>query len=74
MVEPIVKREEKEVEEIDEMKRQSEMEKRSTELRSAIEELSMLPKVHQSGHNPDAAQLPTKSFLLVCTLILQVLG
>ncbi|XVF64388.1 hypothetical protein PTKIN_Ptkin09bG0165400 [Pterospermum kingtungense] len=54
------------------MKRKREMEKRS-ELRSAIEELSMLAKVDQPGDNLDAARIPTDSFLHVCTLILQVL-
>ncbi|XWS25004.1 hypothetical protein CRYUN_Cryun27aG0033400 [Craigia yunnanensis] len=53
------------------MKRKREMEKRS-ELSSAIEELSMLAKV-QPGDNLDAAHIPTKPFLYVCTLILQVL-
>ncbi|KAK6246367.1 hypothetical protein SCA6_009457 [Theobroma cacao] len=53
------------------MKRKREMEKRS-ELRSAIDELSMIAKV-QPGDNLDAAHIATKPFLHVCTLILQVL-
>ncbi|XVE95647.1 hypothetical protein REPUB_Repub02eG0116500 [Reevesia pubescens] len=53
------------------MKRKREMEKRS-ELRSAIDELSMLAKF-QPGDKLDAAHIPTKPFLHVCTLILQVL-
>ncbi|XP_007019420.2 PREDICTED: glycolipid transfer protein 3 [Theobroma cacao] len=53
------------------MKRKREMEKRS-ELRSAIDELSMIAKV-QPGDDLDAAHIAPKPFLHVCTLILQVL-
>ncbi|KAE8704387.1 hypothetical protein F3Y22_tig00110457pilonHSYRG00068 [Hibiscus syriacus] len=49
------------------------MEKRS-DLRSAIEELSTLPKVEAAPGNLDAAPIPTKPFPHVCNLILQVLG
>ncbi|KAL4272043.1 hypothetical protein GQ457_13G010580 [Hibiscus cannabinus] len=49
------------------------MDKRS-ELRSAIEELSTLPKVEAAPGNLDAAHIPTKPFLHVCLLILHVLG
>ncbi|XP_039000426.1 glycolipid transfer protein 3-like [Hibiscus syriacus] len=48
------------------------MEKRS-DLRSAIEELSTLPKVEAAPGNLDAAPIPTKPFPHVCNLILQVL-
>ncbi|KAE8694741.1 Glycolipid transfer protein 3 [Hibiscus syriacus] len=48
------------------------MEERSG-LRSAIEELSTLPKVEAAQYDLDAARIPTKPFLHVCTLILQVL-
>ncbi|OMO58767.1 hypothetical protein COLO4_34391 [Corchorus olitorius] len=55
------------------MKRKRETEKR-TELSSAIEELSMLAKVDISaGENLTTTHIPTKPFLHVCTLILQVL-
>ncbi|XP_022753656.1 glycolipid transfer protein 3-like isoform X2 [Durio zibethinus] len=53
------------------MKRKRETETRS-ELRSAIEELSILAKV-QPSDNHTAIHIPTKPFLHVCTLILQVL-
>ncbi|KAE8701809.1 Glycolipid transfer protein 3 [Hibiscus syriacus] len=43
-----------------------------TEIRSAIEELSMLTKAH-SAAVADVAHISTKPFLHVCTLILQVL-
>ncbi|OMO94396.1 hypothetical protein CCACVL1_06030 [Corchorus capsularis] len=55
------------------MKRKRETEKR-TELSSAIEELSMLAKVDiPAGENLTTTHIPTKPFLHVCTLILQVL-
>ncbi|KAG4147764.1 hypothetical protein ERO13_D05G243300v2 [Gossypium hirsutum] len=57
------------------MKRKREMEGKS-EIRSAIEELSMLVKAQPAivgDINLDAAPIPTKPFLHVCTLILQVL-
>ncbi|XP_039043473.1 glycolipid transfer protein 3-like isoform X2 [Hibiscus syriacus] len=53
------------------MKRKREMETKS-EIRSAIEELSMLTKA-QHAAAADVAHIPTKPFLRVCTLILQVL-
>ncbi|GMI64818.1 GLYCOLIPID TRANSFER PROTEIN 3 [Hibiscus trionum] len=46
---------------------------KTSELRSAIEELSMLPKVEATADNLDAAYIPTKPFLHVCILILQFL-
>lgn len=58
------------------MKRKREMEGKS-EIRSAIEELSMLAKSESAtvgDTNLDAAPIPTKHFLHLCTLILQVLG
>lgn len=57
------------------MKRKREMEGKS-EIRSAIEELSMLVKAQPAivgDINLDAAPIPTKPFLHVCTMILQVL-
>ncbi|KAG4200882.1 hypothetical protein ERO13_A05G242000v2 [Gossypium hirsutum] len=57
------------------MKRKREMEGKS-EIRSAIEELSMLVKAQPATAgdiNLDAAPIPTKPFLHVCTMILQVL-
>ncbi|XP_059630545.1 glycolipid transfer protein 3 [Cornus florida] len=56
------------------MKRRREMEKGS-EIRSAIEELSMvLVKVQPAGVDvDDATYIPTKPFLFVCNLVLQVL-
>lgn len=61
------------------MKRKREIMEKRSELRSAIEELSMLAKGHQpsAGDNLDGSahiHTPTKPFLHVCTLILQVLG
>ncbi|XP_031259670.1 glycolipid transfer protein 3-like [Pistacia vera] len=54
------------------MKRRREMEKGS-EIRSAIEELSMTIKL-KPNDNPDASShVPTKPFLHVCNLVLQVL-
>ncbi|KAI9201530.1 hypothetical protein LWI28_024908 [Acer negundo] len=57
------------------MKRRREMEKGS-EIRCAIEELSMLIKLIKPKDNLDhdsAAYVPTKPFLHVCNLLLQVL-
>ncbi|KAA8538311.1 hypothetical protein F0562_027866 [Nyssa sinensis] len=56
------------------MKRMREMEKGS-EIKSAIEELSMVVvKVNPGGgDHADAAHIPTKPFLFVCNLVLQVL-
>ncbi|KAA8546533.1 hypothetical protein F0562_002728 [Nyssa sinensis] len=55
------------------MKRRREMEKGS-EIRSAIEELSMaVIQVKPGGDDHDAAHIPTKPFLFVCNLVLQVL-
>ncbi|KAJ4700911.1 Glycolipid transfer protein [Melia azedarach] len=55
------------------MKRRREMEKGS-EIRSAIEEISMLIKIKPKDSNPEAAaHIPTKPFLHVCNLVLQVL-
>lgn len=48
------------------------MEKRS-EINSAIEELSMLVIV-KPGSNQEDAHIPTKPFLSLCYLIVQVLG
>ncbi|XP_038724918.1 glycolipid transfer protein 3-like isoform X2 [Tripterygium wilfordii] len=55
------------------MKRTREVERRS-EIKCAIEELSMFVKLKPpDGDNYDSAQIPTKSFLCICNLILQVL-
>lgn len=48
------------------------MEKRS-EISSAVEELSKLVRV-KPGENHESALIPTKPFLSLCYLILQVLG
>ncbi|XP_010247644.1 PREDICTED: glycolipid transfer protein 3 [Nelumbo nucifera] len=53
------------------MKRRREMEKGS-EIRSAIEELSMVVKV-KPGVDPNVAYLPTKPFLYTCNLLIQIL-
>ncbi|KAJ7965417.1 Glycolipid transfer protein [Quillaja saponaria] len=53
------------------MKRRRDMEKDS-EVRSAIEELSMLVKINHND-NYEVALIPTKPFLYVCKLVLQVL-
>ncbi|KAJ9146162.1 hypothetical protein P3X46_028466 [Hevea brasiliensis] len=53
------------------MKRRREMEKGS-EIQSAIEELSLLIKLKTSD-NHDAALIPTRPFLYVCNLVIQVL-
>lgn len=45
----------------------------SSEISSAIEELSVLVIVKQ-GDNHEAALIPMKPFLSLCYLILQVLG
>lgn len=55
-----------------EMKRSRDMEKRS-EINSAIEELSMLVIVKPEG-NHKIAHIPTKPFLSLCYLVLQVIG
>jgi len=49
-----------------------EVEKRS-EIGSAIEELSMMVIV-KPGEKHESAHIPTKPFLSVCYLVLQVLG
>ncbi|KAK7385046.1 hypothetical protein VNO78_30753 [Psophocarpus tetragonolobus] len=49
-----------------------EMEKRS-EIGSAIEELSMIAIVKPGENHHDSADIPTKPFLSVCYLVLQVL-
>jgi len=49
------------------------MEKRS-EIKSAIEELSMLVIVKPEGNHVMIAHIPTKPFLSLCHLVLQVLG
>ncbi|XP_057468894.1 glycolipid transfer protein 3-like [Actinidia eriantha] len=59
------------------MKRRREMEKGS-EIRSAIEELSMVTVVKVKpgvggDHHDDDVHIPTKPFLSVCNLVLQVL-
>lgn len=66
--------EEKDTKEV-EMKRRREMEKSSSEIRSAIEELSMFIKLKPKD-NLDAPRIhiPTKPFLHLCNLVLQVLG
>ena len=56
-----------------EMKRSRDMEKRS-EINSAIEELSMLVIVKPEGNHVMIAHIPTKPFLSLCHLVLQVLG
>ncbi|KAE8100454.1 hypothetical protein FH972_018350 [Carpinus fangiana] len=53
------------------MKRKRELEKVS-EINSAIEELSMMAKL-KPGDNHDAAHIPTKTFLHVCNLVIQIL-
>ncbi|XP_021604253.1 glycolipid transfer protein 3 isoform X2 [Manihot esculenta] len=53
------------------MKRKREMEKES-EIQSAIEELSMLIQLKTSD-NHGAALIPTRPFLYVCNLVIQVL-
>ena len=55
------------------MKRRREMEKGS-EIKSAIEELSMMVKLKPSDNQDAAAHIPTKPFLYVCNLFVQVLG
>ncbi|XP_040995905.1 glycolipid transfer protein 3-like isoform X1 [Juglans microcarpa x Juglans regia] len=54
------------------MKRKREMEKGS-EISSAIEELTLMVKVLKPGDDHDAAHIPTKPFLYVCNLVIQVL-
>lgn len=49
-----------------------EMEKKS-EIGLVIEELSMIAIV-KPGENHDSAHIPTKLFLSICYLVLQVLG
>ncbi|CAJ1974310.1 unnamed protein product [Sphenostylis stenocarpa] len=53
------------------MKRSRDMEKRS-EINSAIEELSLLAIVKPGG-NHETAHIPTKPFLSLCYMVLQVL-
>ncbi|MED6155712.1 hypothetical protein PIB30_007577 [Stylosanthes scabra] len=67
------------------MKRKRDMEKKSSEISSAIEELSLMVVVkpsavagnHEHHHDDDgaaaSAQIPTKPFLSICHLVLQVL-
>jgi hypothetical protein len=55
-----------------EMKRKRELEKVS-EISSVIEELSMMAKL-KPGDNHDATHIPTKTFLHVCNLVIQILG
>ena len=55
------------------MKRRREMEKGS-EIRSAIEELSMMVKLKPGDNHDAAGHIPTKPFLYVCNLVIQVLG
>lgn len=57
---------------IREMKRSRDTEKKS-EINSAIEELSVLVIV-KPGKNHETAHIPTKPFLSLCYMILQVLG
>ncbi|KAB1220939.1 Pleckstrin homology domain-containing family A member 8 [Morella rubra] len=45
---------------------------KGTEIRSAIEELALMVKL-KPGDKKDAAHIPTKPFLYVCNLIIQVL-
>ncbi|KAL5779216.1 hypothetical protein ACOSQ2_009953 [Xanthoceras sorbifolium] len=54
------------------MKRRREVEKGS-EIRSAIEELSMAIKLKPKDKLDDSAYVPTKPFIHVCNLVLQVL-
>uniref|UniRef100_A0A2N9E869 Glycolipid transfer protein domain-containing protein n=1 Tax=Fagus sylvatica TaxID=28930 RepID=A0A2N9E869_FAGSY len=54
------------------MKRRREMEKGS-EIRSAIEELSMMVKLKPGDNHDAAGHIPTKPFLYVCNLVIQVL-
>ena len=49
------------------------MEKKSSEISCAIEELSMMVIV-KPGENHEAALIPAKPFLSLCYLVLQVLG
>ncbi|XP_042964087.1 glycolipid transfer protein 3-like [Carya illinoinensis] len=56
-----------------EMKRRREMEK-GTEMRYAIEELSLIVKLKPGdNHAASAPHIPTKPFLYVCNLVIQVL-
>ncbi|KAG6624297.1 hypothetical protein CIPAW_16G016800 [Carya illinoinensis] len=55
------------------MKRRREMEK-GTEMRYAIEELSLIVKLKPGdNHAASAPHIPTKPFLYVCNLVIQVL-
>ncbi|XP_038701103.1 glycolipid transfer protein 3-like isoform X2 [Tripterygium wilfordii] len=55
------------------MKRTREVERRS-EIKCSIEELSIFVKLNPPvGDNYDSAHIPTKSFLCICNLLLQVL-
>ena len=47
---------------------------KGSEIKSAIEELSMMVKLKPSDNHDAAAHIPTKPFLYVCNLFVQVLG
>ena len=47
---------------------------KGSEIKSAIEELSMMVKLKPSDNQDAAAHIPTKPFLYVCNLFVQVLG
>lgn len=47
---------------------------KGSEIKSAIEELSMMVKLKPSENQDAAAHIPTKPFLYVCNLFVQVLG
>ncbi|KAJ4951546.1 hypothetical protein NE237_028378 [Protea cynaroides] len=56
------------------MKRKREgFEKKSSEIRSAIDELSSVVRVKPAGVHQDTALIPLKPFLSTCNLLLQVL-
>lgn len=59
------------------MKRKREvLEIKGSEIRSAIEELTVLVKLKSNDHNPGPSdvKIPTMPFLSICNLVLQVLG
>jgi len=60
-------------ESIRKMKRSRDIEKRS-EINSAIEELSVLVIVKPGEDHEAGARIPTKPFLSLCYMVLQVLG
>lgn len=63
---------------LEEMKRKREVEMASSEIRSAIEELSLLSVNLKTEGTADQdhtdAHIPIKPFLSLCNLVVQVLG